>query len=40
MQKTYESFKLQSGGMTQDEADEFQKMQKEHRETQYMSTNP
>ena len=38
--KTYQSFQLQQEGMTQDEADEFQKMQSQHRETQYMATNP
>lgn len=38
--KTYESFKLQQEGMTQEEADEFQKMQLQNRETQYMATNP
>ena len=38
--KTYQSFKLQQEGMTQEEADEFQRMQSQHRETQYMATNP
>ena len=39
--KTYQSFKLQQeAGMSQEEADEFQKMQNQQRETQYMATNP
>lgn len=38
--KTYQSFKLQQEGMSQNEADNFQKMQSQQRETQYMATNP
>ena len=40
LNKTYQSFMLQQEGMTQEEADEFQKMQSQQRETQYMATNP
>lgn len=41
LSKTYESFQLQNErGLTQQEADDFQRAQKQRKETHYMATNP